>query len=188
MRRLQRGAARAKDRTPPGSYEIQFRLESSYRGWGIPFFLVGSIGFLLAIVSGHFLLFLLSGPAFGGGIWLYLNDPREYYLLQPRRYRLLVVRAYGKKRKIRGEYDVREFVRLETARYVDRKRGERCLVVLFRGNGSAEKIDDRPDKPELDEVCGQVAEAAGLEFVARGRVDEPPRRGAKPGEQQTVDA
>ncbi|MBI2302789.1 MAG: hypothetical protein HYU66_28115 [Armatimonadetes bacterium] len=171
MRRLPR------DEVPAGAYDIRFRLERSYRAYGWPFFAVGLLGFAIGMLTGHPWLFIAAGGAAAAGLWIYFKDPREYLIVQPRRRRLQIVRVFGKQTRVRGDYDLREFVRLETARYLLRPRGLRCMLLLFRADGSVEKVDDRVDDKELSGLCCQVAEAAGLEYDDRWRVDlEPPAR------------
>lgn len=168
---------RQDETTPAGPYEVRYRLEDSYRKTGIWFLVFGIIGFLIALVTAEPWLWVASGPAAGAGIWVLRNDPREYLVLEPRRKRLRLVRTYGKKNKVRGEYNLREYNRLETAIYLNRPKGERCMIVLFRPDGSVEKVDDRVNDEELVQICRNLAAEAGLEFVDRGRIDEvvPPR-------------
>lgn len=172
MRRLRRGAGRE----PAGAYELRFRLEGSYRPWGILFATIGLAGFLIALATGELWLCIATGPACGGGLWLYVNDPREYLVVEPRRRRLKLLRVYGRKTKVRREYRLDEFVRLETVRYLNRPKGLRCMILLFGADGAVEKVDDRIDDDSLTEVCAEVAEAAGLAFVDKGRIDPEPRR------------
>ncbi len=167
---MKRPAGR-KDVSPGGAYEVLFRLESSYRIHGWVLLVSGVIGFFLAIGFGDPWLFLFAGPAMGAGYWLLRNDPREYLVVQPRTRRLQVVRAYGKQRRVRREFNLREFRRLETAQYNLRPKGLRCMIVLFRADGSAEKVDDRIHDADLVRLCADVAEAAELEYVDKGRVD-----------------
>lgn len=177
MRLLRRGPRIGRHETPAGAYEVQFRLEESYRWLGVVFAVVGAIGFFLAIISGHLLLLFLTGPAFGAGVWIWWQDPREYLVVDPRRHRLQVQRVYGKKRKVRADADLGKATRMELARYVAKPKGKRAMILLVHKNGTIEKIDDRIDDPRLVDICREAAEAARLEFVDRGRIDvEPPRR------------
>ena len=171
MRLLRRGPRVGRQETPAGAYEVQFRLESSYRWLGLIFFAIGVIGFLIGIVTGHPLIFLLSGPAFGAGLWIWWNDPREYLVIDPRRFRLQMHRVYGKNRKVRADVDLHKMVRLEIARYLAKPKGKRAMILLVRQNGTLEKVDDRPDDPRLNEVCEEAAALAKLEFLDRGRID-----------------
>lgn len=162
------------------AYELRFRLERSYRPLGYAFLLSGLVGFGVAIM-GALLLLLVAGPALGLGVWLLTKDIREYLIVEPRTRKLRLVMAYGRGLKERRSYNLREFVRLETAQYDARPKGVRCMLLLFRGDGSVEKIDDRIHEPSLVELCRQVAEAAQLDFVDKGRIDQPraPRLGAE---------
>ncbi|MCC7492480.1 MAG: hypothetical protein IT204_09050 [Fimbriimonadaceae bacterium] len=176
MRRRDRRAAPRAEQT--GAYEVRYRLEPSYRARGVIFFLVGLVGFFLTVISGELLLLLLTGAATGAGIWIYWQDPREYLVVQPRRFRLQLLRVYGKQTKVRQDLSTKEFSRLEVARYRHRRRGERMLLVLFDRHGGAVKLDDRGADEELVAIGREVAAAAGLEFLDRGRVDHdasPPR-------------
>ncbi|NUQ01412.1 MAG: hypothetical protein HUU35_16335 [Armatimonadetes bacterium] len=167
---------------------MRFRLEKSYRVWGLLFFLLGGAGFAVSVLSGHLLLLFLTGPACGAGLWLYFNDPREYLVVNPRRHRLQLVRSYGKKNRVRREYQLKEFVRLETARYLNRPKGLRCMILLWRADGSVEKVDDRLDDPELTDLCAEVAAAAGIEYVDKGRVDSAPSKRLGDEPELTLDA
>ncbi len=175
MKPLPRG--RGRQPTPAGAYEVQFRLEGSYRLHGLALFTIGAVLFVLCMLGGELLLLFLTGPATGAGLWLYLKDPREYLVVNPRRKRIQLTRVYGKRVKVRRDFSLGDFCRLETARYDNRAKGQRCMVLLFRPDGSVEKLDDRVDHEGLSEVCREVAEVAGLEYVDRGRIDDdPPRR------------
>ncbi len=177
MKLLRRAPRVGRHETPAGAYEVQFRLEASYRWLGVIFAIVGFVGFLLAIVTGHLLLLFLTGPAFGAGVWIWWQDPREYLVIDPRRHRLQMLRVYGKKRKVRADADLGKAARLELARYVARPKGQRVMILLAQKNGLLEKIDDRPDDPQLVEICREAAALAKLEFVDRGRIDlDPPHR------------
>ncbi|MBI5830886.1 MAG: hypothetical protein HZB16_01070 [Armatimonadetes bacterium] len=164
-------AAGRKDATPAGAYELQYRLEGTYRIHGWVLLVSGIVGFFLAIGFGDPWLFLFAGPAMGAGVWLLRNDPREYLVVQPRVRRLQVVRVHGKHRKVRRWFNLREFERLETAQYILRPKGLRCMIVLFRPDGTAAKVDDRIHEAQLVRLCADVAAAAELEFVDKGRVD-----------------
>lgn len=155
-----------------GVYELRYRLERSYRPWGWVFGGFGAVGFVVAIVFAEPWLLLCSGPALAAGLWLLLKDPREYLVVEPRTRRLKLVRCHGRQVRVRREYDLREFTRLETAQYLNRPRGLRTMLLLFRGDGSVEKVDDRLHEPTLVRLCGDAAQAAGLDFVDRGRVDQ----------------
>lgn len=177
MKLLRRGPRVGRHETPAGAYEVQFRLEESYRWLGVVFTFVGIAGFFLAIVTGHLLLLFLTGPAFGAGVWIWWQDPREYLVVDPRRRRLQLQRVYGKKRKVLADADLGKAVRLELARYVARPKGQRAMILLVQRNGTLEKLNDRPDDRKLVDICREVAQAAKLEFVDRGRIDlEPPPR------------
>lgn len=177
MMRLRRGPRVGHRETPAGAYEVQFRLEESYRWLGLIFTFVGAIGFFLAIVSGHLLLLFLTGPAFGAGVWIWWKDPREYLAVDPRRRRLQLLRVYGRTRKVRADADLRKVARLELAHYVVRPKGPRAMILLVMKNGTLEKLDDRPDDPGLVAICEELAAAAHLEFVDRGRIDLDPPAG-----------
>lgn len=168
---------RRREAEPAGAFEVRFRLEGSFRrhGWG--FFAFGLIGFFAALLSWEPWLFLFSGPAMGAGLFLIVRDPREYLIVEPRRRRLRLVRVYGRSERVRRDYDLRHFVRLETAQYDGRPKGKRCMIVLLGRDGRVEKVDDRIDEPILHEICADVAREAGLEYLDRGRIDlDPPPR------------
>lgn len=170
MKRLPRG--RGRQATPAGAYDVQFRIEGSYRLHGLVLFAIGAVLFVLCMIGGELLLLFLTGPATGAGLWLYLKDPREYLVVNPRRKRIQLTRVYGRRVKVRRDFDLGEFCRLETARYDNRAKGLRCMMLLFRPDGSVEKLDDRVDHASLTDLCREVAEAAGLEYVDRGRIDQ----------------
>lgn len=160
---------------PAGAYEVRYRLEGSYRRVGYGFIIAGVAGFLTAFFSGEPWLFVCSGPSAAAGLWIVLNDPREYFVVEPRRRRLRTVRVYGKRVRVRREVNLRDYVRLELARYRSRGKGMRCMVLLFGPEGQVEKLDDRIDDPILAEICAKIAADQGLDFVDRGRIDiDPP--------------
>lgn len=174
MTRLPRGKRRVRrEETPAGAYEVRFRLEGSYRWLGLIFVVVGLLGFFISLFAAEFMLLFCSGAAMGAGIWIYLQDPREYLVVLPRRDKLQLTRVYGKKIKVRGEWNLKSFVRLETAQYKAKGKGMRCMIILFRADGTAEKVDDRIHDDELLATCAEAAEAAKLEYVDRGRIDKP---------------
>jgi hypothetical protein len=162
-----------KDVSPAGAYELRFRLERSYRPFGWCFLASGIVGFFVAIVTFHPWVFLITGSAMGAGLWLIRHDIREDLVVLPRTHRLRLTRAFGRKVQVRREYNLREFVRLETASYLLRPKGLRCMILLFRADGGVEKVDDRLHEKLLIEQCRQAAEAAGLAFIDRGRIDAP---------------
>ena len=173
---MSRRPPRAPEAPPAGVYELRYRLERSYRLLGWPMLASGLIGFVVALLTFHPWVFLLSGPAMGAGWWLLRHDVREELVLAPRTRRLQLVRSYGRQTKVRRELDLRGFVRLETAQYDNRPKGLRCMILLFRADGSAEKLDDRLHEPLLVDTCRQLAQAAALDFRDVGRVDiNPPR-------------
>lgn len=159
---------------PATAYEVRFRLEGSYRRHGYGFLAFGLVGFVLAVLAGEPWLFLFTGPAMFAGLFLIFRDPREYLVVEPRRRHLRLIRVYGRHERVRRDYPLRQFARLETAQYDARPKGLRCMILLFRANGTVEKVDDRLHDPLLPQVCADVARQAGLEFIDRGRIDVEP--------------
>jgi hypothetical protein len=187
---MSRRAGKAKrDAEPAGAYEVRFRLERSYRWWGLVFVAFASAAFMFGVVASEVLMVLLAAvPAGVAGIWLLRNDPREFLVIEPRRKRLQVVRVYGRRTKVRGEYRLGEFCRLELARYLSRPKGLRCMILLCRRDGTIEKVDDRLDDERLLEIGREAAAAAGLDFLDRGRIDlAVPARAARMDEVDDVD-
>lgn len=156
---------------PGSAYELLWRLERSYRPYGWLLVFSGLVGFGIVFTIGDPWLVLLAGAALAGGIWLLRNDPREYLALQPRTRRLQLLRSYGRRRKVRREYDLREFSRLETAQYDSGPKGRRCMILLWRDDGTVEKVDDRIHDAELVRLCGELAEEAELDYLDKGRID-----------------
>lgn len=165
---------RERAKEPAAAYEVRFRLEGSYRRHGYVFLAVGIVGFFAAILAGEPWLFLFTGPAMGAGLFLIFKDPREYLIVEPRRRHLKLVRVYGRRERVRRDFALRQFVRLETAQYDNRPKGVRCMILLFRADGTVEKVDDRIHEDVLPQLCADVAREAGLEFVDRGRIDREP--------------
>jgi hypothetical protein len=156
---------------PPGVTRFtRIELERSYRPLSVVFLLAG-LGFNgLGLVVGEPLLMLAGIPGLIIAIGLWRLDPREFIAIDHLSGKIQNERHQGRGLKVRREFRLDHFERLELVRYRVRRRGKQCMLVLVHKDGHLEKLDDRPDKKDMADLAQQIALAAGLPFVDKGEM------------------
>jgi len=151
-----------------GGRLTRIELERSYRPLALIFCGAGLGGGILGLSVGEPVLMLAMMPALIVGLGLWRLDPREYVAIDHVGGWIRNERHQGRKIKIRREFRISQFQRLELVRYHVKRRGQRAMLVLVHRDGRLERFDDRPDKPQMNDIAERIAQAAGLPFVDKG--------------------
>ena len=161
---------------PPASTRFtRIELEHSYRALSLVF-LVAGLGFnVLGLAVGEILLMMAGIPGLIIAVGLWRLDPREFIAIDHVAGKIQNERHQKGTLKVRREFRLAHFVRLELARYRQRRIGKRCMLVLVHREGHLEKLDDRPDKKDMAEIAQRIAAAAGLLFEDKGELPDPVR-------------
>lgn len=157
--------------SPPGFTRFtRIELERSYRPLAVVFLIAGLAFNGLGLAAAEPLLMLAGLPPLFIAVGLWRLDPREFIAIDHLTGKIQNERHQGKGIKVRREFRLDHFERLELVRYYVRRRGKRCMLVLVHRDGHLEKLDDRPDKKEMSELAEQIARAADLPFVDKGEL------------------
>jgi len=155
---------------PEFSRFTRIELERSYRPLSVVFLMAGLAFNGLGLAAAEPLWMMAGLPALIIAVGLWRLDPREFIAIDHLAGKIRNERHQGRGIKVRREFRLSHFERLELVRYYVRRRGKRCMLVLVHRDGHLEKLDDRPDKKEMPQIAEQIARAAGLPFVDKGEL------------------